>query len=298
MKETPRRTRLFGGRRRRIFFFAAGGTFLLFFPFRWAVVLPGEVRCAVQTRLIARERGRIVLSPGEGSRHFRKGDKVFVLDDPPLRFARERIEYMLLHDRLLFEQQRTDRATLGDSLLTDRRIGSDLFAAAELDRRIASGTQSAKIDGAFVPAVDRLPPGFPVRPGMVLGTLCSGRKIVRAYAGDQEVRFLKVGQRVDLYLRDRLSGIPGKIGAVHPIPALLRDSPALQCFGGELPVDADPDDQEDIHSLRPVYAVDVIPDGELDCQYGRFVRAEVRRRGMLVAKIGAFVVSALRREFF
>ena len=47
-----------------------------------------------------------------------------------------------------------------------------------------------------------------------------------------------------------------------------------------------------------VVAVDVIPDGELDCQYGRFVRAEVRRRGMLAAKIGAFVVSALRREFF
>lgn len=297
MKEISRCASLFG-ERKPCAFAAAAGAFLLFFPFRWAIVLPGEVRCEVQDRLVARERGRVVAAPGEGSRRFRKGEKMFVLDDPALRFARERIEYMLLHDRLLFEQQRAARTTIGDSLLTDRRISSDLFAAAELDRKIASGIQSAKSDGTFIPASDRISPGAPVRAGMLLGTLCSGRKIVRAYAGDQEVRFLKVGQRVDLYLKDRLSGISGKIGAVHPIPSLLRDSPALLCFGGELPVDADPDDPEDIHSLRPVYAVDVIPDGELACQYGRFVRAEVRRRGMLAAKIGSFIVSALRREFF
>jgi len=272
--------------------------FILFYPFRRDILLPGEVRSAVQNRLIAREGGFVVVHPGEAGRNFRRGEKVFVLDAPLLRFAREKIEYMLAHDRLLFEQQRVSRATIGDSLLTGRRITSDLFAATELDRKIAAGIQTAEYDGVFIPSAERLSSGFFVRTGTVLGTLCSGTKIVRAYATDQDVRFLRPGQRVTLLLKDRLGGVSGKIGAVHPIPALLRDSPALQCFGGEIPVDIDAEKPGDFRSLHPVYAVDVIPDRELDWQHGRFVRAGVVHRAMLASRVGALVVSALRREFF
>ena len=275
---------------------AALGVFVLFYPFRRDIVLPGEVRSAVQNRLIAREGGFIAAYPGEAGRSFRRGERVFVLDAPLLRFARERIAYMLVHDRLLFEQQRASRATIGDSLLTARRITSDLFAASELDRKIAAGIQAAECDGIFIPSVGPVSSGFLVKTGTVLGTLCSGPKIVRAYANDQDVRFLRPGQRVNLLLKDRLGGAAGKIAAVHPIPSLLRDSPALQCFGGEIPVDIDVEKPEDFHSLHPVYAVDVIPDRELACQYGRFVRAEVVHRSMLASGIGALVVSALRRE--
>lgn len=272
--------------------------FVLFFPFRRDILLPGEVRSAVQDRLIARESGFVAVHPGEAGRNFRRGQTVFVLDAPLLRFAREKVEYMLVHDRLLFEQQRVSRTTIGDSLLTGRRITSDLFAASELDRKIAAGVRTAERDGVFIPSAERFSSGFFVRTGTLLGTLCSGQKIVRAYATDQEVRFLRSGQRVTLLLKDRLGGVSGRVAAVHPIPALLRDSPALQCFGGEIPVDIDVAGSDDFHSLYPVYAVDVIPDRELDWQYGRFVRAAVVHRAMLVSRIGALVVSALRREFF
>ncbi|MBQ9501725.1 MAG: hypothetical protein IJU70_06185 [Lentisphaeria bacterium] len=285
------------GRRRFAAAAAVLAVFLFFYPFRRDIALPGEVRSAVQSRLIAREGCFVAAHPGEAGRSFRRGERVFVLDAPLLRFAREKIEYMLVHDRLLFEQQRSSRATIGDSLLTGRRIASDLFAASELDRKIASGVQTAECDGIFIPAVGRVSRGFLVKTGTVLGTFCSGPKMVRAYATDQDVRFLHPGQRVRLLLRDRIGGVPGKIGAVHPIPAFLRDSPALQCFGGEIPVDVDAETPEDLHSLHPVYAVDVIPDRELDCQYGRFVRAEAVHRAMLASRIGSLVVSALRREF-
>ena len=284
------------GKRRFALVAGALGVFILFYPFRRDIALPGEVRGAVQSRLIAREGGFVAVYPGEAARNFRRGETVFVLDAPLLRFARERIAYMLVHDRLLFEQQRSVRATIGDSLLTARRITSDLFAAAELDRKIAAGIQTAGCDGTFIPAVGPVSSGFLVRSGTVLGTLCSGPKIVRAYAGDQDVRFLRPGQRVNLLLKDRLGGAAGRIAAVHPIPSSLRDSPALQCFGGEIPVDADAERPGDLHSLHPVYAVDVIPDRALAWQYGRFVRAEVVHRAALASGIGALVVSALRRE--
>ena len=286
--------------RRRIFLFSCGVLIAvcLFFPFSWTIPLPGEVRYAKEDRLIAHENGYIMRSPSEGSHFFKAGETIFLLEDPFLRFARERVEYMLYFDRLLFDQQRSLRATLGDSLLTGRKIESDLHAAKELERKIADGKKAAAGNVIFIPAHDNISKGFFVRPGLYLGKLCSGEKIVRAYADDQQIRDLKRGMAVNLLLRDRLSGISGRISEVHHIPVFLTESPALQYYGGEIPVDANFDEAGEIRSLHRVYAVDIIPDTPIPCQTGRFIRAEVCQRKMPAEKIWRLVISAFKRELF
>ena len=289
---------LFSLDRRRIFLFSAAAVIavFLFWPVSWTVSLPGEVRYVKEDRLIAHENGYIMRSPSEGSHSFKAGETIFLLADPFLRFARERVEYMLHFDRLLFEQQRSLRATLGDSLLTGSKIDSDLHAAGELDRKIADGKKTAPGNVIFIPGRENISEGFFVRPGLFLGKLCSGEKIVRAYADDQQIKDLKCGMPVNLLVRDRLSGISGKVSAVYHIPAFLTDSPALQYYGGEIPVDADPEGQEGVRSLNPVYAVDIVPDEPIFCQTGRFIRAEVRRRQMPAVRIFKLIVSALKRD--
>ncbi len=284
--------------RRRIFLFSFAALIVicLFWPVRWTIPLPGEVRYTKEDRLIAHETGYIMRSPSEGSHLFKAGETIFLLEDPFLRFARERVEYMLHFDRLLFEQQRSLRATLGDSLLTGRKIESDLHAAKELERKMADGKKAAPGDVIFIPAGENISKGFFVRSGLYLGKLCSGEKIVRAYADDQQIRDLKRGMAVNLLLRDRLSGISGRISEVHPIPFFLTESPALQYYGGEIPVDANFDGEGEIRSLHPVYAVDIIPDTTIPCQTGRFIRAEVCQRKMPATKIWRLVISAFKRD--
>lgn len=286
--------------RRRIFLFSFAGfiAVCLLWPVNWTIPLPGEVRYAKEDRLIAHESGYIMRSPSEGSHFFKVGETIFLLEDPFLRFARERVEYMLHFDRLLFEQQRSLRATLGDSLLTGRKIDSDLHSVGELERKMAEGRKTAAEDVIFIPARENISKGFFVRSGLYLGKLCSGKKIVRAYADDQQIRNLKRGMPVNLLVRDRLSGISGRISEVYHIPIFLTESPALQYYGGEIPVDANFDGAGEIRSLHPVYAVDIMPDTPISCQTGRFIRAEVRQRKMPAAKIWRLIISAFKRELF
>lgn len=273
------------------------GVIVFFFPFYWEDPLPGEIRYEKEDRLIARETGYLLQSPGEESRFFRKGENIFILDDPFLRFAWERLAHMLHFDRLLFEQQRSSRETLGDSLLTDRKIQSDLHAASELKRKLEAGRKKAAGEVLFLPALGSASPGFRIRSGMYLGKLCSGRKIVRAYADDRQIKNLKKGLDVQLYLRDQLAGISGKISAVYLIPTVLIDSPVLQSYGGEIPAALAREEEGRFRSLHAVYAVDILPDQPLPYQSGRFVRALVRQRKVLAAEIWTFFISALRREF-
>ena len=291
---------LYGSGRKRIFLWSAVFVLpiILFFPFTFGMLLPGEVRFSSEDRLISRENAYVVTSPGETLRHYRKGETVFLLDDPFLRFARERIAYMLNFDRLLFEQQRALRETIGDSLITQRKIRSDLHAGKELDRKMAEGRKVAAGDVIFIPAIANISPGYFVRSGVELGKLCSGERMIRAYADDQQIRMLKPGMAVELMVRDRVEKFTGKISKVHPIPFFLKDSPALQVFGGDIPVDAASADTEKIHSLYPVYAVDIVPQKAVGYQTGRYVRARVQYKIIPGVKILQFIVSALRREFF
>jgi hypothetical protein len=271
---------------------------ILFFPFKFSMLLPGEVRYSSEDRLISRENAYVVISPGEKLRLYRRGETVFLLDDPFLRFARERIAYMLNFDRLLFEQQRALRETIGDSLITQRKIRSDLHAGEELDRKMAEGRKVAGRDVIFIPSIGNISPGYFVRSGVELGKMCSGERIIRAYADDQQIRTLKPGMPVELMVRDRVEKFNGKISKVHPIPFFLKDSPALQIFGGDIPVDAAAGDTEKIQSLHTVYAVDIVPQKTVGYQTGRYVRAQVQYRIIPGVKILQFIVSALRREFF
>ena len=270
--------------------------FFLFYPLDLRVALPGEVRYEHEELLIAREGGFVQHHPGEQLRQLVPGEQIFILHNPVLLFARERLDWMLRYDQLLFEQQRSSRETIGESLLTHRRVKSDTDACRELERRISDAVLSASGSRIFIPELRNVSSGLFIRPGTVLGKLCSGKKVVRAYAGDHEVRLIKKGQRVRLLLRDRLSGFSGSVSEVAPIPVELRNNPVLQTLGGEIPATFDETDPQNSYSVKPVYPVDIVPDDELPGQIGRFVRAEISHRMTAAARIWSLLLSAFRRD--
>ena len=270
--------------------------FFLFYPLDLSLALPGEVRYEHEELLIAREGGFVQYYPGEQLRQLVSGERIFILHNPVLLFARERLRWMLRYDQLLFEQQRSSRETIGESLLTRRRVKSDSDACRELDRRISDAVLSASGSRIFIPELRNVSGGLFIRPGTVLGKLCSGKKVVRAYVDDHEVRLLKKGQRVRLLLRDRLSGFSGTVSEVAPIPVELRNNPVLQTLGGEIPASFDETDPQNSYSVKPVYPVDIVPDYELPSQIGRFVRAEISHRMTAAARIWSLLLSAFRRD--
>ena len=268
----------------------------LFLPVPWSLSLPGEVRSEFQEKLIAQERGYIVHTPGECSRIFRKGELIFELHDPFLGFAEERLIHMLNYDKILFDQQRALRESIGDSILTGQKINSDLHAAAEIKRKIISGRKKAAGDTLFIPVIGKENQGYFVRSGSELGMLCSDKRIVRAYADDQEIKKIKNGKRVKMFVKDSLLAITGKVSHIHPIPVVLYDSPALQAFGGEIPSDFTDDGSGKIKSVHPVYCIDIYPDKIINWQNGRFVRADIDSTAVIAEKIWRLVLSAFRRD--
>lgn len=269
---------------------------VLFFPLSWNIVLPGEVRPEQHELVAVSESGYLTGKLSGDSRVVQRGDTLFALASPTIKFGIERLEAMLRQDELLFNMQQTDRENIGSSILTREKIRSDKLALDELKRRRDSLRAEAAFVGTFTPNNEWSQGAF-LPQGLVVGELVAGRKMVHAYATDREVFKLSPGQEVEVLMTDRIGSLPGQITQINPIAAVLRNSPLLQHFGGEVPVYIDEKRSGEYLSVLPLYRVEIALAGEPEIQMGRTVRAKVLHREILAGEIIRYLVSAFRREF-
>lgn len=268
----------------------------LFLPLSWSTVLPGEVLHEKHELVTVTEGGYLKKELTDTPRNVRKGELLFEQYSPHVDFAIQRTQKMLEVDTLLFKMQLTRRESMGDSMLTREKIKSDVLGKKELERRRDNLVQKAAFDGKFVPRM-RLSAGAWLPAGLEIGELHSGGKRVTAYATDREVFKLAPGDAVEVFSQDELQTHTGKIQTINPIAAVLRNSPLLQHFGGEISVYPDEKNPGEYISVLPLYRVEIVLDGDPAVWHGRVVRARLLRREVLAGEIWKFLLSVLRREF-
>lgn len=268
----------------------------LFLPLSWSTVLPGETLHEKHELVTIVEGGYLKNELPDASREVRKGELLFEQHSPHVDFAILRTQKMLAVDTLLYKMQLTRRESMGDSILTREKIKSDVLGEKELKRRRDNLVHRAAFDGKFVPRM-KLSAGAWLPAGLEIGEIHSGGKRVTAYATDREVFKLSPGDEVEVYSQDTTAAYPGRILTVNPIAAVLRNSPLLQHFGGEIAVYPDEKRPGEYISVLPLYRVEIALDGSPEIQHGRVVRVRLLRREVLAGELWKFLLSVLRREF-
>ena len=284
--------------RLRIAVLVAGIGTVLFFPLSWDVTLPAEIQPVRRELVVTQEGGILTSEWPRTARPVRKGDTLYQLASPQLEFGVARFSWMARADELLFGMQQLDRESYGDSLLTMEKLKSDWIGIREMKRRSKMLRGVAPEDGLFVPAKDDITKGIWFPAGMCIGELVSDQLTVTAYADDRQVRKLKEGTAVTIYLPDSMQSLSGRVRALDRIPAKLQHSPLLQVYGGSIPVYPDESQAGGFISVNALYRVDIrFDDPAVRQLQGRTVMARIHHRERLAGKMYDFAVSVLRREF-
>ena len=284
--------------RLRIAVLLAGIGVVLFFPLSWDVSLPAEIQPARRELVVTQEGGILTSEWPRTALPVRKGDTLYQLASPQLEFGVERFRWMARADELLFGMQQLERESYGDSLLTREKLKSDWIGIREMKRRSKMLRGISAEDGLFIPARDDISKGIWFPSGLCIGELVSPQLAVTAYADDRQVRKLKEGTAVTIYLPDGMQGLRGKISALDRIPAKLQQSPLLQVYGGPIPVYPDESQAGRFISVNALYRVEIqFDDPAVRQLQGRTVMARIHHRERLAGKIFDFAVSVLRREF-
>ena len=284
--------------RLRIIVLLAGIGTVLFFPLSWNVELPAEIQPVKRELVVTQEAGILVSDWPRTAREVRKGETLYQLSSPQLDFSVVRFTWMAKADELLFGMQQLDRESYGDSLLTREKLKSDWIGIREMKRRSTMLRGVAPEDGLFIPARDDISRGSWFPPGLCIGELVSPQLAVTAYADDRQVRKLKEGTAVTIYLPDSMKSLRGKIRSLDRIPAKLQHTPLLQVYGGPIPVYPDESQAGGFISVNALYRVDIdFDDPAVRQLQGRTVMAKIHHRERLIGKIFDFSVAVLRREF-
>lgn len=269
---------------------------LLLFPLSRTEELPGEVSAKHRSIVAVPEAG--FLTERIETREVRKNDAVCRLSSPRLQFSRERIEKKHREELLLLRYQRQDEKQYADAELTSARLRSIEEALQEVRRKTRLLTVRSPSDGTFVPVSRDLYAGKYLPRNSVLGHVCSGEKLVIAYANDQQLGHLAAGQNAEILLRGTLRILRGRVRSVSPVPAVLEESALLQPFGGMIPVHERKNPNQPIRPVHTLYRVEVEGDdpGEQPILSGQVVKVRVQRIERLGSRIVRMILSVWRNE--
>lgn len=272
-------------------------------PLSWSVELAGEVT-RERRHLVAVDEGGFLVRPSlrPVPRAVTNGECIVSLEMPSLDFACRRLEGTLRCDRMLKGFQDTDAEEFALAGVTARKIESDERGLAEFRRRQGLLTLRSAADGLFVPAVPHeLSRGAFVPRGQVLGKVLSGRLVVDAYAQDDDIGKLSVGDGAKVLFPGRLRARAARVVETDLLPAQLVDSPLLQSFGGPVPVVPDAARPGAFKTAQSLYRVRLElagdADGEPIPRLGRTCRVEVGHSERLVSIVWRSVMSVFRKEF-
>jgi len=272
---------------------------VLFVPMGWDVELYGEVSSDRRELVVAEENGYLLTPLPAMPRSVVKGERICQLAAPDLGWVGKRLDSEMASDRLNRRFAVIDEKRYAEVGVLDEKIRSDAVAQEEIVRRSAKLEIVATADGVFLPTAGRdLSAGFHVLRGLQLGEILRGNRIVTAYARDDDVGKLSVGDEAFIRVADRLGTLPARVTAIESLPGNVRASALLQPFGGPVPVYYEHSaDGRTFQPVETLYRVTLEPeDGEL-LDYGRVVHVGVPHREMFWTRVKSYLISSFRREF-
>jgi len=272
---------------------------VLFVPLGWDVELYGEVSSDRRELVVAEENGYLVDPLPAVSRPVTRGETICILEAPDIGWTKHRLDSEEKLDRLNRHYAAIDEKRYAEVGVLDEKIRSDAVAQDEIVRRSAKLKVIAESDGVFLPTVAKdFSSGFHVLRGQQLGEILHGKPIVTAYARDNDVGKLSIGDEARIRVADRLGTIAATVTAIESLPGNIRASPLLQPYGGPIPVYYEHSiDGRTFQPVETLYRVTLEPENRDALDYGRVVHVGVPHREMFWTRVKAYLISSFRREF-
>ena len=266
-----------------------------FLPMPWDVSLPCEVRPANSERIYARSGFLNEVRVKDGQK-VSKGQVLFVQSNPYLSWRLREAVIGIERDETILDQAQSDAKRLGEIKIDRRVLQSSRDLVEELKRKQAQLTLKSKLNGVFAFYDRKLKAGKWLHKGEAIGEVYNpNRQEVTAYVGEDEMRKLKIGDRVELYLKNGLKNYPGEITAVSDVAAELEPTPLLDVFGGNILSNQNPQHGY-FKPLEPLYRVVIKVDESLNLPTGRSGAINIRKYSSIGGNIVRKVIHVLQRE--
>lgn len=210
---------------------------LLIIPLPWRIVAPCEIKPAESAVIYAPAPGYIRSLPPADGESVSSGQELFVQDNPLISFTRNEAELDVKIDALNLDnaqrsgsvEDRSDVSVLEETLQRSR----DRLSEAE--RQIAMLSTRSPVKGTFILQDRLITPGKWLNRGDMVGEVFSpGSQKAVAYVPEEELKYIKVGDRVSVALNGQVGTYRGRITNINPQSANPDPSPLLSIFGGQI----------------------------------------------------------------
>ena len=268
---------------------------ILFIPLSWGIALPGETVPEKRLFVTVEESGYLRHSLPAQERTVRRGEVIAELDSPQLNFSIEKIRKTIAFDKELFQQQQLDEKEFHQNEVTAQKIKSDKLALDELLRREQNLSIKAENDGIFIPMLSDYSAGVLLKKNLILGEIVSRKNIVYAYASDDQVGKIYIGQKGHVILPDSLKKFPCSVIRIEPVSVTFKPSPLLQLFGGSIA--AYKKGENEFMPAQTLYRIELEIPGNAVVGNGRVVKVKLLYTEQLYPNLKKILLSFFRKEF-
>jgi putative peptide zinc metalloprotease protein len=266
-----------------------------FLPLPWDVTLPCEVRPAKFERVYA-YNGYIEDILVKDGQEVKKDQLLFKQSNPYLSWRLQEAENAIERDETVLDQAQSSVKRLGEIKFDQRALQSSRNLFKELKRKEALLKLRSGIDGVFAFYDQKLKKDKWLRKGDIIGEIYSPKlKEVVAYVGEEEMRKLQAGDKIELRLKRDLKAYPGIISSVNDVAAELEPTPLLDVFGGSILSNQNPQ-RGYFKPLLPLYKVTIKIDKTVELPIGRSGSISIRKYSSIGGNILRKVIHVLQRE--
>ena len=266
-----------------------------FLPMPWDVTLPCEVRPVNFERIYAHSGfiSKILIKDGQ---KVKKDQLLFKQSDPYLSWRLKEAQIAIEIDETILDQAQSSVKRLGEIKIDRRALQSSRNLVKELKRKEALLNIKSGLDGVFAFYDQKLKEGKWLHKGAVIGEVYNPKlKKVVAYVGEDEMRKLQAGDKIELHLNRDLKAYSGEIISVNDVAAELEPTPLLDVFGGSILSNQNPQ-RGYFKPLHPRYQVTIKIDDTLDLPIGRSGAINIRKYSSIGGNIVRKVIHVLQRE--
>lgn len=266
---------------------------LLVTPLPWRIAAPCEVKSEHAVTVYAPVDGFLTQLPPTDGTAVKNGDVLFEQDNPLLTLRQREADLDIAIHRNELDRAERDAKTIGEGQVIRQALASSIDARDEMQRRAKQQRTLATGDGVFTRHDRHLVPGKYLNRGTVVGAIhAPNARNVAAFIPEDDMKFIRPGDRATVELNNTLKRYRGKVVAVREMMAVLEPSPVLDVFGGTL-LTTPLDDQTFIPQAA-TYRVDI----ELDepAPTGRSGMARIRKFSSVAGNLARTVVRVLRTE--
>ena len=150
-------------------------------------------------------------------------------------------------------------------------------------------------DGYFIPTQQKLSSGALLRRDTVIGEIVSSENIIYAYANDEQIGKIHVGQKGVATTADSLKEIPCIVRRIEAVAAKFTPSPALQPFGG--PIATHTSKGNEFLPVRTLYRVELEFSNDTGIRSGRLLKVKLFYKEQLYTYLKKIGISFFRKEF-